>query len=305
MNSLFYIVNPVAGKGRGKKTISEIKRFHKDSNVKYKIVTTKFPKHATEIAQNISGKGDLIISVGGDGTLNEIVKGLNLKAKNNLAVLPIGSGNDFASNFNYCKSVKENLTKIVKNKSNLIPVDIGAIEFNDKDDNQKQTVFINSLGIGFDAYVAYLNQNNKTLSGISSYIVAVFKALTKLTNVKMNIRLAEMNLNGAKLLLAIGNGKTSGGGFYLNPNAKIHDGFLDLTIIDKINSRFKLIRKLPLALFNKIETIPEISMYKFKMLEIDLERPYYVHTDGEIISKSVTNLKVETISSAVNFVSLS
>lgn len=305
MNKLLYIVNPIAGKGRGKKVISKIKQFHNGSNGKYKIIITKFPKHASQIAKENSGNGDLIISVGGDGTLNEVINGLNLENKNKVAVLPIGTGNDFASNFKYGKSVKDNLIRISKYRNNLVSVDIGSVEFQDKEKTVKNTLFINSLGIGFDAYVAYLNQNNKLLSGMSSYIVAVFRALTNLDNIKMDIGLSEMNIDGEKLLLAIGNGKTSGGGFYLNPNAKIHDGFLDLTVIDKINSRLRLIRKLPLALFNKIETIPEVSMYKFKILEIDLERPYYVHTDGEIISDSVTSLEIKSVGSAINFVSFS
>jgi diacylglycerol kinase family enzyme len=159
------------------------------------------------------------------------------------------------------------------------------------------------MGIGFDAHVAQLNLSDKKLSGILSYLLAVLRGLKN-----MKYLVAEIHTEKGKfqhhnpiLLITIGNGRTSGGGFYLTPDALIDDGLFDITVIRSI-SKFKLLRKLPLALMNKLKSVPEAEMCRGKVISINLDFPYYVHVDGEILSDKTIELNIEIIPKKLKFI---
>lgn len=303
MNKFLYIVNPTSGKGRGKKTISQIHSFCKSHNVNYKLEETKYNLHAREITQKNLAHYDAVIAVGGDGTVNEVVNGLFPHQNTIFGVLPVGSGNDFVKNISLHNTIKENMSLIHSNSHNSISnVDLGIVDYTEKDSvEQKSHVFANNLGIGFDAYVGHLNQNNKTLSGLSSYILAVIKALFNYKMINLELNLPQDRISGEKLLVAIGNGISSGGGFYLNPNAKIDDGLLDITVVDKVTRR-RLMTALPMALINKLEKIREAKMYISKEFEIKLNSPYFVHCDGEIITQTLEEAKISIKPKAIRVI---
>ena len=89
-----FIVNPTAGKGKALNTVKQIEKICKERNIEYEIHYTKASKDATKIARKYFLKKYIIFSVGGDGTLNEVVNGI-IGSKNMLGVIPCGSGNDF------------------------------------------------------------------------------------------------------------------------------------------------------------------------------------------------------------------
>lgn len=294
MEKFLYIVNPVAGKGKGKKAIPVIQDFCNSNKINHKIFITEFPTHAKDIIEKESFKFDTVISVGGDGTLNEVVNGMIPGARQKLAVLPIGSGNDFVKNINISNNLLENLSIIHNNSlNNIISSDIGIINFTTEyNDEEKTHRFINSLGIGFDAFVGYLNQNNKVLSGIMSYLFAVLKGLLNYKMISTELKINDKKFNGDRLMVSIGNGVSSGGGFYLNPYAVINDGKLDISVFDSVTRR-RLLWALPMALLNKLENIPEAKFYSTNnSIEIKLRNPYYIHCDGEIITDKLRSATI-------------
>lgn len=294
-------MNPTSGKGRGKKSIPAI---HSLSNgADYKIIETTRPFHATELTKQYKDKYKNIIAVGGDGTVNEVISGFGIGAENNFGVLPVGSGNDFIKNLDLNDSLTDNLSLI--NSPNLqkhLDVDIGKIEFTEiGNKNIKTHLFINNLGFGFDAFVGYLNQNNKVFSGITSYIYAVLKALFNYQMIDAKIKFDDQSFSGKKLLISIGNGISSGGGFYLTPNAIVNDGQLDINIIEKVTRR-RLLMALPMALINKIEKVPEACLFKTDEINIELKNPYFAHCDGEIISKEIVKANITLYKKALKVI---
>ena len=293
MSKYLYIVNPTSGKGRGKKALPIISEYCDSNKINYSVIETQYPLHAKEIVENEKNNFTHIVSVGGDGTLNEIINGI--KDWNNiiLAVLPVGSGNDFTKNLGMSHDIRENLSLIhSSDKSEIIKVDVGNVLFTNNDNEEyKQHKFINNLGIGFDAYVGYLNQNNKLFSGLFSYIFSVIRALFKYKMIDVELKSESEVIVGERLMLSIGNGVSSGGGFYLNPHAIINDGLLDLSVFDSITRR-RLLTALPLALLNKVDKIPEAKQSLTKNVELKLKTPYYAHCDGEIISDKLTFAKI-------------
>jgi len=291
-----YIVNPTSGKGRGKKVIPTIEEFCKSSKIDYTILETKQRAHAIELTQNNSHKFDAIVAVGGDGTVNEVVNGLMVDGASptHFGVLPVGSGNDFVKNIKLPKNIKDILSVIHNEELREIThSDLGEITFSDGNNTDvHKHYFINGLGIGFDAYVAYINQSNKFLSGLPSYIFAVFKALINYKMINVQIKNQDIDISGNKLMITIGNGISHGGGFYLTPKAKVNDGLFDLSVFDSITRR-RLLTALPLALLNKIDKVPEAVMSRFESIQINLRDPYYIHCDGEIISDKLLSANIK------------
>jgi len=303
MSNYLFIVNPVSGKGSGKKAIPAITNYCKNYKVDYLIEETKYPLHAKELVKKEISNFQTIIAVGGDGTINEVINGIPSGAAVVMGVLPVGSGNDFVKNLGSKGTMEDSLSVILdKNKHEIVEVDIGNIEFTEKDNPKiKRHSFINNLGIGFDAYVGYLNQTNKVFSGVMSYIYAVIKALFNYKMINIDFSFNENNIVGERLMVSIGNGLCSGGGFYLNPNANISDGLLNISVFDKITRR-RILTALPIALLNKLEKIPEAKMYTADYMEIKLKYPYYVHCDGEIISKEVNSIIVRVDKKAIKVI---
>ena len=116
------------------------------------------------------------------------------------------------------------------------------------------------------------------------------------------LKIDSLSIDDKKLMLNVGNGISSGGGFYLTPKANISDNMLDLTIIDKV-TRSRLLTALPKAIINKIETVQEVKMYKFKNLSIELDRPYYLHCDGEVISDKLIKAKIQCLDNVIKIIS--
>ncbi len=293
MSKYLYIVNPTSGKGRGKKALSIISNYCNNEKINHEIIETKYPLHAKQIIENEINNYSHVISVGGDGTLNEIVNGIKNWNDIILAVLPVGSGNDFSRNLSMSHNIMDNMSIIHNsNKSQISKVDIGNIIYSeDGTDILKKHKFINSLGIGFDAYVGFLNQNNKYLSGIFSYLFSVVRALFKYKMIELDLKSGPERIIGERLMLSIGNGTTSGGGFYLNPKAIIDDGILDLSVFDCVTRR-RLLIALPLALLNKLDKIPEAKQFITEKVELKLKTPYYTHCDGEIVSDKLKSAEI-------------
>lgn len=303
MKNYLYIVNPISGRGRGKKVVPFIQSLQNTKN-NIQIIETKYPLHATEIVRSLETFPDVIISVGGDGTLNEVINGIAKGTECKISVLPVGSGNDFIKNFNLNKNIKDTVSFIHNpNMHHITNVDIGELIFTENLDNSlKSHKFINNAGIGFDAQVGYLKQSNKRLTGIVSYIYAVFQALFDYNMINAELEFNNDKISGCKLMISIGNGISSGGGFYLNPNAIVDDGLLDLSVFDQVTRR-RLLSALPMALFNNVETIPEAKLFTSDRYRIYLQTPTFVHCDGEIISNNLKTAEIKIHRNAVKFIS--
>jgi diacylglycerol kinase (ATP) len=301
MKDFLFLINPTAGKVKSSKLKSQIINLINAYEYTYDIFLTQYPMHAAEICQGNLDYKYLIIA-GGDGTLNEIVNGLSPNKDIIVGVLPLGTGNDFSKNLNLEGSIENNLKMIFDEKYNIKNVDIGVVEYKEEHDiSFKQCNFINAAGIGFDSYVAYLNQKYKVFSGIISYIIAVLKALLNYKPMKTKIKFNELVLEDENLLITIGNGISSGGGFYLTKNAIIDDNLLDVCIVEFLG-RFKILNKMPLVMLNKIDKLKEAKLYKTSNIKIEIEEPYYLHTDGESPSNKVKEIKFSILKDKLKFI---
>lgn len=277
------ILNPYAGKKRLDKEIDTIKKTLTSEGLNFDLAFTQKPKDGIYLAKKAAEEGfNLIVSVGGDGTINEVVNGIIGFEEVILGVISIGSGNDFAWMIGVCPKDIEKACKTLCHGT-IKEIDVGVV--NDR-------YFVNGLGIGFDAQVARERLKYKgILSGVSLYLYAVIKTLFKYKSTPSNIKLDDKIININSLLIAIGGGKRCGGGFLLTPEAILDDGLFDVCIIQHIG-KLKALCSLPKILKGTHTTMSEVNMYRAKQISVHLPISLIAHVDGEIIEGSTYQIEL-------------
>lgn len=269
-----FIVNPVAGKGKTLGLIPEIKQYCESNNYEYEIVTTECPGHATEIAQVNSAAQNLrIYSVGGDGTLNEVLNGM-AGSGSSLAAFPSGTGNDFIRSIIGADIPKDLIKSTVEGTERLI--DYAKV-------NEKY--FINITSLGFDAEVAYQSGHYKKLpfvTGKMAYILGIFSSIIACSNHHMEIKVDGTLMSGKSLLAAVGNGNFYGGGMLALPDARIDDGLFDICHVEAMK-RTKILKLFPKYMKGQHASIKGVHFYRGKKVEITVDKPIPMNLDGEII----------------------
>lgn len=297
----FVIVNPTSGNGSGKRKWPKIKSFLELEGFEFEFAFTKYENHSVELVQGAINVGvKNIIAIGGDGTLHNIINGINKQesvAPSDIAigVIPIGTGNDWIKTYNIPLSVDKAI-KIIKS-GNTIQQDLGRIEFLD---NDSQSVFFNNLaGIGFDGYIVSIVGKYKYLGPLAYLVGAVvglfsFKAF--LTTIKLNGK----EIKTRSLMVLTGICRYSGGGMQLTEEPNPHDGLFDVSIAKNLN-KLEIIKNL-FRLFNgNIVKHSKVDTYKVSELSIviDSDDKPYIQADGELIGKG--NIRLEVIPKAFSF----
>lgn len=250
---------------------------------------TVYPSHATELARQAAMDGyDLVIAMGGDGTVHEVVNGLmQVPAEKRpvLGVVPVGSGNDFAHSIGVPMQPDRALSYALTGKTAL--VDIGLMT----DENGRQEYFDNTAGVGFDAVVTIRSHKLPIVRGFVMYLTSVIQTIL----LNHNPMLMKVETDGEKweqqaLMFTICNGPREGGGFILAPEAKNDDGIMDYIMV-KTCGRLTMFRLLPEFMKGTHMRFPQVRMGTCKTFNISSDRPMYIHADGEIFTSFGSNLK--------------
>ncbi len=287
-----FIVNPIAGKGKTGKLIDELQSLIDSNHLNYKIVRTESRRHIESIIETNKMDFNRFIAVGGDGTANELI---NSKSINDIicGAIPTGSGNDYAMTLNMEKDLEQNLKIILED--NISHLDIGYAEIENQDGSRFSTKFANSIGIGFDAAVAAGTQNITFISGLPLYLLSVFKSLLSYKMTRFHIVADDFTFSDTVFMVAVGIGKTVGGGFRLTPNAEADDNILDFCLIKKVNKFNAVISLLPRAIIGKHIKSTNVIYRKTEKLDISVESSLYVHADGEILTNNLKSLNLSIL----------
>ncbi|MFA6098690.1 MAG: diacylglycerol kinase family protein [Patescibacteria group bacterium] len=267
-----FIINPVAGKGKHLSILSEISSFFASEDVDFDTVITQRPKQATQIAKDSSNKYEILVAVGGDGTVNEIINGLAISPAI-LGILPIGSGNDFSYQLGYKRNLKRDLRILREAKTKWI--DVGVVNETD--------YFINGFGVGFDGETALAARKTmRYTNGFMAYLLAVLRTLVFYRCQEVKMKFDDRNTVEQKILfISVCNGTTYGGGFKVAPDAKMDDGLFDVCLVDKA-SRAYILRKLPKFIRGHHTNLPEVHMSRCHQLNIQSVKPLQAQLDGEL-----------------------
>ena len=212
---MLFIVNPISGKGRKQRIISSLKE------AGYEVVCTEYAGHAEQLAREASAQ--VIVAVGGDGTVNEIARGLVGTGKT-LGIIPCGSGDGLARHLGISHKFETALKTITSGKTS--PLDAGKID---------GRMFFSVCGVGFDAVVSE-NFAKCGKRGLSSYIREGLKAWMAYIPEKYQITIDGKEIEHEAMLITIGNSNQWGNGAKITPLADSSDGILDITVVDAFRS---------------------------------------------------------------------
>jgi YegS/Rv2252/BmrU family lipid kinase len=286
MGKWFVIVNPNAGKRRGQHDWKQISRMISSAGIDYLSYFTEHRGHAMELTRKYIHNGFRnIIVVGGDGTLNEVVNGIFTQKhvdplEVTLAMIPVGTGNDWCRMFGIPSEYDKAIDVIVKR--NRFLQDVGILEYSGLDGRRIKRYFVNIAGMGFDAMVAEKTNRQKDLgkSNPLSYFVNIFSSLFGFQTVKTTIKLRDKTIHSDVFSMTAAIGRFNGGGMKQAPDAVPDDGLFDITIIRPIG-KFKVIRNILKLLDGSYIRLPEVSTWQSDSIRIESLKEIYVETDGE------------------------
>jgi len=249
---------------------------------------TVYPTHAGELARQAGLDGyDMVVAVGGDGTVHEVINGLMQLPEEKrpvLGVVPVGSGNDFAHAIGMPQKADRALLEVLHGEPSL--VDIGLMT----DEHGRKEYFNNTAGLGFDAVVTIRSHKLPLLRGFTMYLVAVLQAIIINHNpMKVKIKTDQDEWDENTLMVALCNGYREGGGFLMAPHARIDDGHFEYVLL-KSCGRLRMLRLLPEVMRGKhlkFKHVKHGSVTRFSMVS---DRPLYIHLDGEIFTNFKSNL---------------
>lgn len=298
------ILNPMADMGRAWKTANDLRPIAQEFQGELTWSGTVYPTHAIELAKQAAEEGcDMVIAMGGDGTVHEVMNGLmQVPASKRpvMGVVPIGSGNDFAYSIGIKQKSDHALAHALKAEV-VKPVDIGLMT----DEHGRKEYFDNTLGIGFDAVVTIRSHKLPIVKGFLMYLTAVIQTIVLNHNpMKMKIETEAGTWEDKLLMLTLCNGPREGGGFMLAPEAKNNDGKMESVAVTKV-SRAMMFRLVPEFMKGTHMKFKQVRMGEFKKMNVTSDLPMYIHADGEVFTSFGSNLKqvsFEILPQALNVV---
>lgn len=289
MTSYAFIVNPVAGKGAGGKLAERLRSDLRKRGVPHDILYTTGPGDATTAAR--SSMSDVVVAMGGDGTINEVVNGL-AGSQRALGILPAGSGNDFIKSVDIPAGLDGALDTLFADKRRVIDVGhVTCAKNGTSGVDSERRLFINGVGIGFDASVAARTRQIPYLSGTLLYVMAVMQTLGRYTPPLFSMSFGGVQRESRNLLIAVGNGRCAGGGFYLTPDAVVDDGLLDICAVEE-KTIAQILSLMPKVMRGRHHGVPGVNFYRSNELAISAKDGFYVHADGEIVGENVNRVQI-------------
>jgi diacylglycerol kinase (ATP) len=239
---ILFIINPNAGRRNINFVIKALRKIDKD--LRY-ILANDLHTFEKELHKQFYNH-KVFVAVGGDGTVNALIKYLINKEDKVLAILPFGSGNGFANELGFKCDVENLIKQITKGKI----LDIDVLEIN-------QNFFINLAGIGFDAAIAHKFQQSKE-RGFIRYIVSTTSSYFTFKPFKANITSSSLHLDGTYQMISIANTRQFGNNAYISPTSNASDGQFELVVLKPV-------------------PFQEIVPFIYKLFKGTLKESKYVH----------------------------
>ncbi len=297
MRKILFIINSKAGKTEFDIRKEDIEETFKNAGRldEIEVINTRYKNHTkflVDAFDSLDYDEKIVIICGGDGSLNELVN-VSYGKNMTLGLIPTGTGNDFAKNFDY-----ENFT--LNSLLNFRTKKIDLIKVND-------FYSINATSLGFDTHVlerAYKYLEEKPKLGKKAYIKAVINSLNKITSENLEFKLelrdgSNFELSGEYLITALCNGAFYGSGFNPAPEARIDDGVLNLILASKIPflKFITMIKKYKKGRHKDSKYIREVLV---KSGTIRSKDKFLANADGEIFQTN--EIKFQVLPKALNWV---
>jgi len=286
------IVNPESNQGRTKKRWNHIKLVLKSFIKEFKCEFTERPFQAIEISRAALKEGtELIVGVGGDGTMNEIANGFfeNEKLINPssvLGIIPSGAGCDFIRSLNIPSGLK-NALEVISNASSSL-IDIGIARYTNHSGQKKERFFLNVSDFGIGGEVVYHMNQNRMKRKASSYLKSLISTFITYKNKAIDIKIDNSDIPLQEYIVgAISNGRIFGKGMKIAPHAKLDDGMFDVVLVKGM--KFFEFFKNAWRIYSGTHLFhPKVSLIRGKKIEAsphNKDEDVLIEIDGEQLGK--------------------
>jgi YegS/Rv2252/BmrU family lipid kinase len=265
---ILFVINPISGVGRKHLVEKYANTILNKEQVHFSFIYTQRRLHAKEIAKQESSNYDIIVAVGGDGTVNEIATGL-LGSNCAIGIIPTGSGNGLARCLGIPMDIKKAIKRIEKGK--IRKIDMLCCNEN---------YFVNVAGIGFDAEVGHLFEMAKH-RGFFSYLAITLKELIYIPEQSYNLTIDGKTIVVDALLVSFANSNQWGNNVKIAPKALLDDGIIDIVVMKKFPFWVGPVIGIRM-LAGTINASKYVTLYKATNAIISKEEhPLKYHLDGE------------------------
>lgn len=259
MRDAFFIINPISGRGLKDNIIAEI------TKLGYRYRVTEYAGQAEKLARECGEH--VVVAVGGDGTVNEVGRGL-LGTDKTLGIVPCGSGDGLARCLGISRRISKAVSLIESGKE--IAMDVGYI-------NGKP--FFSVCGVGFDADVSrrFAESGRR---GVITYLDEAYKLWKTFKPIRFTITVDGRRWTQEAVLVTVGNSNQWGNEAKVAPHADISDGMLDLTVLDMFHS-IELPHLATRLMAGNCDTCSRVHCYRGRSIIIERESKGVVHFDGD------------------------
>lgn len=288
MKHITFILNPISGTVSKAGIPGLIERSLDKGKFTYSIVETEYAGHGTELARHAAAQGDsIVVAVGGDGTVNEVGKGL-INTDTALGVLPCGSGNGLARHL----MIPMNMEKAIEviNEDEVHSLDYGTIN---------SMPFFCTCGMGFDAFIS-MKFAEAGKRGVATYVQKVLEEGLRYKPETYEITDDNGCHHYKAFLISIANASQYGNNAFIAPQASMSDGLLDVIIMEP----FDMLEapQVAIELFNKtLDKNVKIKTFKAKKIKIHRSTPGLIHFDGDP-KMTDADIEVEVHGEGINVV---
>jgi diacylglycerol kinase (ATP) len=270
---LVVVANPTAGRGKAGRRIGEVTTSLHALRIPHEIRVSESGPDLERLAREAAeGGAKIVAALGGDGTASLAANGI-LGTGAALAALPSGTGDDFAKAIGAGK-----LHTAIELLANPKTVDLDVVEVTT---GAERRHLVNIASAGFDSEV---NETANTMTvrvgATGTYVVALLKTLSRFSPAAFAIQVDDERLELDAMLVEVGNGRWTGGGMKVLPNALMNDGVLDVCIVEAL-SKPAFLRAFPRVFVGRHTTHPSVRMLTGTRIQIEANRRIQVYADGE------------------------
>ena len=292
------ILNPKAAGGRAAKAWPGIAASLQQRFGGVEERFTSRPGHATELARSaIEAGGDLVVAVGGDGTINEVANGFLRDGKPvrpaaTLGIIPIGTGGDFRRTLQLPSEIDEAVEVIAAGRT--LTIDVGLARLNGYDGVPVERYFVNVVSLGMGGDVSKRAKNFLSpLGGGVAFLYATLEVFLTYRAKHVRLQLDDTPLDEKFCItnIAIGNGRYHGGGMHPCPTAVLDDGQFEVTTIDRLNM-FELVRDLPVLYSDDIYQHPKVRHFRASKVVAQSAETTRIEVDGEALGTLPLEVKL-------------
>ncbi|MEA4849028.1 MAG: diacylglycerol kinase family protein [Clostridiaceae bacterium] len=287
MEKIYVIVNPVSANGKTAREWPQFRKVLTDSGYEFEAALTEYPGHAVELSRKALKLGyRTIMSVGGDGTMNEVVNGFFeggrlIDENSRLVVFSRGTGCDFIRTLGIDKGIEALLDILDRDREKQI--DVGCVSFTGRSGKRVSRYFLNIADIGIGAETANrVNKHSKRLSGFLSFMFGAVSAMLTYKNRDFKVVIDdEIALCERINSVIVANGKYFGGGMMVAPDAVIDDGIFDIIIFGDL-SKPDIIKSFPQIYKGGHMSHPKLKHYRGSKVKAASGGKSLIEVDGEI-----------------------